>query len=57
MKSSRADSRVKIFIKSDFLETDSVPETSDFINILKRLSVRENFIEFRRPESLKTNTI
>ena len=44
MKFCRSDSRVRIFIKSDVSETDYVIETSDLINLLTRLSDRENFI-------------
>ena len=36
------------------METELVPETSKYLHIPTRLSARENFIEFRRCESLKT---
>jgi len=36
------------------MEKDLVPEMSEKIHILTRLSTRENFIEFCRRESFKT---
>ena len=39
------------------METESVSETSDFINLLRLLSAREKFIEFCRRESFKTHNI
>jgi hypothetical protein len=55
VKVSRADNRIRTFIKSDISDTDSVSiiiiiimetvsETSDFINLLTRMSVSEDFI-------------
>jgi hypothetical protein len=54
MKSSWATSRVKIFKKYDVSGTESVPETSCFLNILTWLVAREDFIKSCHCESLKS---
>jgi hypothetical protein len=69
MNSSRADSRINCLKTSDVsetrsvsilresdlrMETERVSETSEVFKQLTRLSAREKFIKFCRPESLKT---
>jgi hypothetical protein len=39
------------------MEAESVFETSDFINLLARLSAQENFIEVYSSKSLKLNRL
>ena len=51
MKSSRTDSRVKVWNFNKVSGMDSVPETLEKFHTLTRLSVREVFIEFCRRES------
>ena len=43
IKSSRADSRVKVWKFCDVSEIDSVPETLENVHTFMRLSAREDF--------------
>jgi hypothetical protein len=52
MKCSRADTRVKMLTFTDV----SVPETSNNLHILKRMSALEHFVHFFGGENFKAYT-